>query len=825
MLSNRQRTIQVTLMSTLAHDVRSARRLLTKNPMFTAIAVLTLGLGIGLNTAVFSAIEALLLRPLPGVRAPEELVQLYRSWPGIEYASWGPLNMYDVRDRTREVFDDLALWNITPVNIAADGKTQRVFGTMVSSNFFNVLGATAARGRTFVPAEDANIGGNPIVVLSHAMWQGTFGGDPQIIGRRLILNGAPFEVVGVMPAGFSGPLPVISPALWVPLTQVAQVDPKNRNALTSRDNNFMQVIGRLKPGITPEVASNRLKAVVTQLATDMKDEYEGSGIVMVRQNDAGLHPSMRGAQVGLSAVVMAVVVMLLLIACVNVANLFLARARDRWREMAVRLSLGARRSVLIRQLLIESVLFAAVAGGVGVVIAWWAMSMLNRIQLPIDIAFSPNLELSIPVLLFTLGVTLVTGVLFGLAPALQATRPALIPALKGEAPAGDSRSRASRTLVVAQMALSMVLLICAGLFLRNLRSATAVDKGFSGGNVLLADVQPDLQGYSRGKADQFYRTLVERLRATPGVEAVSYSENMPLALGNSQTGVQIPGYTPAKDEQMSIDYDVVSPDYFTSMGIQVLKGRGFTTRDDSAAPHVVIVNERFVERFWPGQDAVGKTLRARGAEHTVIGVVPTGKYRSLGEAPLAYAYYSKLQDASLGATLQVRTKGDPRSLIPILRNEVAALDPNLPLPNVRTLNDHLGLALMPARLAGGALGVFGILGLVLASVGIYGVMAYSVAQRTREIGIRMAIGAARGEVVGLIMKQGLLLVGIGGGVGLVLSVGAAQLIRSLLYGGSALDPVTFLGVPLILMAVAALAIWVPARRAAGVDPVRAIRTD
>lgn len=812
-------------MSTFLHDIRSARRLLTKNPGFTLIAVLTLGLGIGLNTAVFSAIDALLLRSLPGVRAPERLVQAYRSWPGIEFGSWGPLNMHDVRDRTRDVFQDMALWGFTPINLASDGKTQRVFGNMVSANFFNVLGATAARGRTFVAAEDQNPGANPVVVVSHEAWQGMFGGDPQIIGRTLTLNGAPYEVIGVMPANFRGPLPVIAPAMWVPLTQIAQIDPNNRTALTSRDNNFMQVIARLKDGVTLEQASARMTAVHAQLASDMPDEYRIGGFALVAQDEAGIHPMMRNAQVGLSAVVMAVVVMLLLIACVNVANLFLARARDRWREMAVRLSLGARRPVIIRQLLTESLLFALVAGLVGVAIAAWAMSLLNRIQLPFDVSFSPNLQLSVPVLVFTLIATVVTGVLFGLAPALQATRPALIPALKGEAPAGDSRSRASRTLVVVQMALSMVLLVSAGLFLRNLRAATEVDKGFTGGNVLMADLQPDLQGYSRERSRHFYNTLVERIRQAPGVEAVSYNENLPLGLSNSQTGVEIPGYSPAPDEQMSIDYDVVSPEYFTAMGIQVVRGRGFAVTDDSAAPRAMVVNERFVERFWPGQDAVGKTLRARGAEHTVIGVVPTGKYRSLGEAPLAYAYYAKAQSRRQDATLQIRTRGDPILLVPVLRSEVAALDPALPLSNVRTLNTHLGLTLLPARLAGGALAVFGLLGLLLASVGIYGVMSYSVAQRTREIGIRMAIGAARGEVIRLILRQGLTMVGIGAGIGLALSFGASQLIRSLLYGGNALDPVTFIGVPALLTAVAALAIFVPARRAAGVDPVRAIRTE
>ena len=812
-------------MSPLRHDLRSARRLLLKNPGFTLIAILTLGLGIGLNTAVFSVIDALLLRPLPGVRATNELVQLYRKWPGIEYGSWGPLNMSDVRDRTHDVFTDMAVWNFTALNIAADGQTQRVFATMASANFFTVLGATATRGRTFVPAEDQNPGANPVVVLSHASWQGMFGADPSIIGRSITINGSPYEVVGVMPANFRGPLPVVSPAMWVPLSQIAQIDPPNRTALTARDNNFMQVIARLQPGVSVEQAAARLVTVQQQLAADRPDDYRNAAFAVVAQDDAGIHPSMRGAQVGLSAVVMAVVVMLLLIACVNVANLFLARARDRWREMAVRLSLGARRSVIIRQLLTESLLFAAVAGVVGVGIASWAMSLLNRIELPLDVGFSANLQLSVPVLTFTLLATLITGVLFGLAPALQATRPALIPALKGENPSGDSRSRASRSLVVVQMALSMLLLVCAGLFLRNLRAATAVDKGFDGGSVLLADLQPGLQGYTRARSDQFYRTLFERLKQSPDVQLVSLNQNLPLGLSNSQSGVTVPGYTPAPDEQMSIDYDVVSPEIFASMGIRVARGRAFAVSDDSTTQRVMVVNQRFVDRFWPGLDGIGKTVRARGQDHIVIGVVPTGKYRSLGEAPLAYAYYASAQSGGLDATLQIRTTGDPRRLIPMLRAEVAALDQNLPVANIRTLDDHLGIALMPARLTGGALGVFGLLGLILASVGIYGVMSYSVAQRTREIGIRMAIGAPRGDVVRLIMRQGLILVGAGAAIGLALALGASRLIQSMLYGGNALDPVTFVGVPLILGLVAALAIWVPARRAASVDPVRAIRSE
>ena len=812
-------------MSTLRHDLRSARRLLTRNPVFTGIAVLTLALGIGLNTAVFSVIEALLLRPMPGVRAPQGLVHIYRSWPGIEFASSSPPNLRDLQERGKDVFQDVASWTYVPLSISAEGKSQRLFGEMVSANYFSVLGATAARGRLFVADEDRNPGTHPVVVLSHATWQGMFGGDPQIIGRSIVLNGSPWEVVGVASPDLRSPIQIIAPAMWVPLMQIDQISPQNAGRLTSRDNNFMNLIARLRTSVTVEQARLRMAAIHKGLLADFPEDFRGSDWRLVPPSQAGIHPSMRSAQLGLSSVVMAVVVMLLLIACVNVANLFLARARDRWREMAVRLSLGAQRRTLIRQLLIESLVFALVAGAAGLLIAAWCMSLLNRIQLPMDVSISANLQLSAPVLAFTLLATLVTAMLFGIAPALQATRPSLIPTLKGEAPAGDSRSRASRILVVAQMALSLLLLVCAGLFLRNLRAATTVDKGFEAGNLMLADFDLSIQGYSEGRARTFYRQMLARLGQIPDVVAVSLSATMPLGLSNNDSGVEIAGYVPSKDEQMSIELNGVSPDYFRTMGIPVVRGRAFTAADDSTSQKVLVVNQRFAERFWPGKEAVGKVVHTRGADRVVVGVVPTGKYRSLGEEPLAFMFFPAEQVFDASAVLELRTRGDPTAIIPVLRSELAAMDPNVPMSNIRTIDSHLGIALMPARLAGGALAVFGVLGLILASVGIYGVMSYSVAQRTREIGIRMAIGAPRGQVVRMIMKQGLWLVAIGSAIGLVASLGAAQLLRGLLYGTNALDPITFIGVPLVLSAVAALAVWVPARRAASVDPVRAIKSE
>ncbi len=812
-------------MSTLLADLRFAIRLLLKKPLFTALAVTTLAIGIGLNTAVFSAVDALLTRPLPGTEKPDQLVQLYRTQPGMAYGSNSIPHWRDVRERTTDIFSDVALWNFATLSLSNAGKAEFAQGQLVSANYFATLGVTPLMGRVFSQEEEVGELAHPVVVLSYDAWQRRFGGAPDVIGKTLILNGATHTVIGVAQRAFQGALPIITPELWIPLTQIAVANPEGALSKDNRGWNSYNVIARLAPGVTATQASERLNALSAALLAELPDAYQDRGIALVKQSDAGIHPMLRSAQVGLTTVVMAVVVMLLLIACVNVANLFLARAQDRWREMAVRLSLGARRRVLIRQLLTESVVFALVSGIVGVFIAWWAISLANNIRLPVSFNFSPDLRLSVPVLLFTLAVTLGTSLVFGVAPALQATRPALIPALKGEAPAGGTRSRLSNVLVVAQMALSLVLLVCAGLFLRNLRSATDINKGFDESGIVLGVVDPSLQGYSRARSEEFYRRLFERLRTLPGVQHVAAIADAPLGLSNSDRGVTIPGYEPAPNEGMSVLYNSVIPGYFETMGIPLRSGRDFTATDDSTAARVAVVNERFVERFWPDGNPVGRTFRAGGRDHTIIGVVPTGKYRRLGEPAEAYMYFAQSQQWRGSMTLVVKATGEPSLLMPRIRAEVAALDPDMPLADLQTMTSHLGLTLLPARLTGTVLGIFGILGLLLAAVGMYGVMSYSVAQRTREIGIRMAIGAARGEVIGMVMRQGLLLVLIGGAIGLAAAFGAAQLIRGQLYGASGLDPLTFFAVPLVLLSVAALATWLPARRAADTDPVLAMRAE
>jgi predicted permease len=809
----------------LWRDVRYAARQLARNRLFSAVAILTLALGIGLNTAVFSAVHGLLFRPLPGVVEPDRLVQVYRSHPAIGYGSNSIPHFHDVRERSGDVFAGVAAWRFVPVHVSADGRTERVMGQIVSAEFFEVLGAPLALGRGFLPEDDVAPGAHPVAVLGNGAWRTMFGGDPAVVGRTVVLNGRSYEIVGVAGAGFRGPIAVIEPTLWVPLMQLDHFMPGTLDRFEDRGNSFLLSFARLQPGVTVEQARARMQALVAELREEFPGSYDEQGIHLVPQAEAGINPQWRGAQRALSAVMMAVVAVLLLIACVNVANLMLARARQRSREMAVRLSLGASRAQLVRQLLTESLLLALVSGAASLLLARLVIGVLNDVRVPFEFPLSLDLQLSAPVLVFTFALSVLTGLVFGLVPALQATSPALVPALKGESMPGGSRSRATRTLVVAQMALSLVLLIAAGLFVRSLATAVQIEKGFDETNLLIAAVDPGLQGYDRPRAEAFYATLADRLRAHPAVHSVGYAEMVPLGIGDQQRGVAIPGHVPATGENMSFDYNIVTPGYFETMGISPLRGRVFTDRDDANGARVLVINERFADRFWPGTDPIGRTVVVTGQEHTVIGVVPTGRYRSLGEAPLPYYYLPQAQWWNWAMIVHVRTAGDPAAFAPTLRGEVRALDPDLPLADVRTMTESLGFVLLPARLAGIVLAAFGLLGLLLAALGMYGVMAYTVAQRTREIGIRMAVGAAHAQVIGALMRQGLALVAIGAGLGLVGGWGVWHLVRGMLHGATAPDVVTFTGVPLLLVAVAALAIWIPARRAALVDPVVALRTE
>ncbi len=813
-------------MTEMLQDLKYGFRMLLKNPGFTFAAVTTLALGIGLNAATFSTVYGLLYRPLGGAESPDELVQMYREWPDIPFGSNSLPHYIDLRDRTGDAFESVTAWQFAQIGLTVDGESERLMGMLVGANFFQTYGATPAVGRFFIPGvESEGIGAHPVAVLGYGYWQSRFGGDPSVVGRTVIANGHPFEVVGVSSAEFRGPVSFAEPPIYVPFTMQLEIAPGS-NWWETRGSNMLTVVGRLRDGVEIAMAQQVVDATVAQLAEQYPEDYEDQlGTRLVAQADAGIHPSLRGAQMGMSGVIMGVVVLLLLIACVNVANLFLARARDRRREMGVRLSIGASRERIIRQLLTESLLFALISGGAGVLLAMFATRALSVFKPPVDGPWAFDVGLDPSVLLFTLLITVSTGILFGLAPALQAARPDTLAAIKGESDGGGRRSRTSNVLVVGQMALSLVLLISSGLFLRGLQGAMQIDPGFDDpARLMLLSTDPALQGYDEVRSREFQDRLLERVRAIPEVSAAGLTDAMPLGFNSQDRGVSVPGYEFGENERSSFRFATITEGHLEAMGVALLEGRAFRETDDANGPGVIIVNRKLADRFWPGEPALGRTIRAAGRDREVIGVVETGKYSSLNEAPTDFMYLPQRDDFRSSMSLTARTT-NPQVTLGAIRGIVRELDPNMPMFDVRSMEDHMGVALLPARIGGWVLGIFGILGLLLAAVGIYGVMAYSVAQRTRELGVRVALGADRASVVKLVLGEGMKLAMIGMALGLLGALGAGQLVKGFIYNVSPFDPVALVGVPLTLAVVAGLAVWIPARRAAGVDPIRALKAE
>ncbi|MEM6792908.1 MAG: ABC transporter permease [Acidobacteriota bacterium] len=814
-------------MDRILHDVRHSLRMLAKSPLLTVTAIGTLALGIGLNSATFSVIHGLLLRPLGGVESPEELIQVYRKRPGLDYGASSIPHYQDIRDRGGEVFESTAAWTSAPVSLSAEGQSERLMGVLASANLFTTLGVRPEIGRGFMPeAEAQRPGAHPVAVLGHSFWRSRFGSDPAVLGQTLILNGTPFEVVGVAPPDFKGPMPAIDVPIYVPIMMQAQIMP-GKNLLESRDESPLVVIARLRSDRTLEQARIAMDRVLVQLEEEFPEAYRGQlGATLITLTEAGLHPSFRGAALGMSTVMMAVVLLLLLIACVNVANLFLARARERRQEMGIRISLGASGRALVQQLLTESLIFSLLAGAAGVALAFAVTGLLTRFELPVDGSVAFDFRIDTTVLVFTLAVSVAAGLAFGMAPALQATRTDFLGARQSGSGQRGGRLRPSRALIVLQMALSLILLVSSGLFLRALQAATEIDPGIDAPrNVIMASMDPGLQGYEEAQARQFFDRLLERLAARSDVTFAGLTNSVPLGFHLISQEVEVPGYEFAEGERSSVYYAAVTEGILESLGIDLEEGRTFLRSDDSEAQPVAVINRRFAERFWPNGTALGQTVRTAGADRRIVGIVETAKYRSLGEPPTEYLYLPQRELFQSAMTLLVRTEADPRTVLAGVRETVHSLDPDLPLYEVRTMEEHMGIALLPARLGGVVLGLFGLLGLLLTAVGIYGVFAYSVVQRRRELGIRVALGAGRSRVEGLVLKEGLRLAATGLAIGLAGAAGAAQLLRGMLYSIRPIDPAVFATVSLILMALAALAVYLPARRASRMDPIRALAED
>ncbi|HEV8132145.1 MAG TPA: ABC transporter permease [Acidobacteriota bacterium] len=816
-------------METLLQDLRFGLRMLLKNPGFTAAAMLSLGLGIGVNTTIFTFVNALLLRP-PSVEAPGDLLEVW-NWnrkAGSSIEAYLPLSYPDYlyyRNQNRSLAGLLAYdGDSSSVNWNMGGEAAMIRGQLVSGNFFSVLGVKAALGRTFLPEEDRTPGTHPVVILSHRFWSERLASDPNVVGKALTLNGHSFTVVGVTPADFSGMVAGLVPDFWAPMMTAQQITHRP-DQLTTRNSYWLLVVGRRKPGVTASQAGADLTLVARQLEKTYPDTDKVIDVAVF--SAASVPGPFRGYVAAFTGLFMAVVGLVLLIACANAANVLLAKALSRSREMAVRAAMGARRARLVRQMLTESVLLGLFSGGIGVMLALWTAPALLKLKPP-TVPIRLDVPMDWRVLGFTFLVSLLAGMIFGLAPALQSSKHDLVTALKDEVYGSYRKSRLRSLLVVAQVALCLVLLIAAGLCLKSFLRAQSIDPGFEIRNRLAVTFDLRTLAYSEQQGRQFYERLLERVRALPSVESAALADYLPLGTASRGTSVSIEGHTPPPGQEgIPINTFDVGPDYFRAMGTPVLRGREFGRKDDASAPRVVIINEAIASRFWRGRDPVGLRLKAGAPggwqNYEIIGVVKTGKYRTLSENPRPFAYFSLLQRYHSKQTLIAHTADDPRSVMAAVQREVRSLDPNLAIVEMVTLQQHMAFALFTAQVTGTLLSALGLLATVLAMLGLYGVIAYSVSQRTREIGVRMALGAGQRDVMKLVVGQGAMLALIGVGIGLAAAFALTRFLSSLLYGVRATDPLTFTVVSVLFLAVAIFASYLPARRAANVDPMVALR--
>jgi predicted permease len=812
-------------MSTLWQDLRYGARMLLKKPGFTLIAIVTLALGIGANTAIFSVVNGALLRPLQ-VKEPDRLVGLYRKIPqDPNYNRFSYPNYVDVRDRN-QVFEGLAAYYFAPFNLSGASQTERVFGKVVSGNYFSVLGVEMGLGRGFLPEEDRIPDAHPVVVISHGLWQRRFGGDPSMVGKTITINGFGFTVIGIAPQQFQGAELGMIPDVFVPMMMQSRAMP-GRNWLEDRGIGWLRVVGRLKPDVGERQAQAEMHTLAAQIRSEHPKVNESFGIAVIA--DFGIHPQFRDTARQFLLIIMAVVGLVLLIACANVANLLLARGAERQHEIGLRLALGAKRGRLIRQLLTESLLLALLGGAAALLITPWIIGALSvAIQQASPLPSPVEFQLDRRVLAFTMILAVLTGVIFGLAPAISAVRTDLLKIIKGDASGrASSRTRLRSIFVCTQVALSLVLLIAAGLFIRSLQQAQRIDVGFETEHQLLMSFDLGLQGYSRERGKGFLQQLEQRVAGLPGVQSVTFASILPVGLGSDQDrGIVIDGYKPPSGlDSVVINFNIVGSNYFPTMGIPILQGRDFGAQDNEKSPPVAIINEAAARRFFPNQTAVGKRLRygSNGPEVEVIGIARDSKYITLGEETTPYLYSPMSQIYLSSVVMQVRTTGDPWSLVGAAQREVQALDRDLPLFSVKTMSQHLQGALLAPRLAATLLGVFGGVALLLAAVGIYGVVSFAVSQRTHEIGIRMALGARHGDIAWLVLRRGMLPVWIGMLIGASAALAVTRLLVSFLYGVSATDPATFAAVASLLGIVALLAAYLPARRATKVDPMVALR--
>jgi len=814
------------LLDSLWQDVRLGLRALRMRPGFTAVALVSLALGIGANTAVFTMVNEAFLRPLP-VRAPEELVSLENAASHQMFPAFSYPNYEDFRDRS-DAFSGLIAYRFAPLSVSHDGVAERMWGYLVSGNYFEVLGLEPSLGRLLSPEDDLLPGGHPVVVLSHRSWLSRFGGAREILGEDVLVNGRSYTVVGVAAPGFDGTEIVVAPEVFIPIAMQAAID-RGRDWLDDRGAEGIYVQGRLRPGVGLELAQASLDAVALELEREYPRVNEGKRVSL---SAAGLMSGrMRSGFLGFTGFLMGVVAFALLLSCTNLANLLLARAAERRREIGMSLALGAGRLRLVRRLLTECVVLALGGGVLGFFLAFWLVRLVAAFRPPVDFPLAFDLNMDLRVLLFTLLVSLAAGVLFGLLPALRVTSVGPRAALHDEL-SGQKARRWSKGggLVVFQVALSLVLLVGSGLMVRGLSRAQTIELGFDPERAVEVSFDLGLQGYEKARGQELQKEILESLRALPGVVAAGISDFVPVDLHFSRTRLFIEGEpVPQRlDEAPIAFFSRISPGYLSAMTTRVVAGRDFTDTDDEAARPVALVSEALARRFWPGEDPIGKRLSLRApdaARVEVIGVAADSKYAGLNEQPQPFVYLPIRQSYSGTTTVIVRGGSDPGRLLPSIRAEIQRIDPAIAVFAARVLADRLALPLFPARIAATLLGAFAVLSLSLAAIGIYGVMSQMVSRRRREMGIRVALGARREDVLKLAMAAGMAPSFLGVFVGAIAAMVLSRRMTSLLFGVSPKDPWTFAATAGLLLLVAALSCFLPSLRAATAAPMVSLRTE
>ena len=817
----------------MVQDLRYALRLLARNPLFALTAIVSLAIGIGANTTIFTIANALLLRPPSGAADPARLVDIGRTQDGRGFDNGSYPNYLDLRTRNT-VFEGVYAYRFgaEPLSLGSPDGAEPIFGNMVTLNYFAILGTRPRIGRLFAATDDEHPGAAPVVVLSYAFWKRRFNSDPSMVGRALTLNGRPFTVVGVAPEGFHG-TSVLTGDVWVPMTMVGELSPRlSESILRSRLSAWLLMGARLKRGVTLPQAQAEVATLGQQLEREFPLDNRGRGL---RVDALSPVPGNSAPVVAFMAVLAGIVTLVLAIACANVAGVLLARAASRRRELAVRVAIGAGRLRLVRQLLIESMVLFLIGGAAGFALAHamtsLMVSLLPALPVPIDL----SLPLDARAVVFTISVSLVAAVLTGLAPAIDASRSAVIGALKDDGTGGRTRQRLRNTFVVGQVAFSIVLVVAASLFGRALQRASHIDPGFDVNGIELAGLDLSLAGYAEQNGRVFASTLIQRVLGLPGVESAALAAMVPLGGGGlGLGGLTVPGVAPPNGRRfLSADWNVVTPGYFAAMKMRLLSGRDFTDADGETAPAVAIVNATAVRQWWGGRDPVGKTLLQEAGTRanpdatrqlTVIAVAADANYRTLGEDPRPFVYVPIAQQYLPRVTIMARANHGQR-LAGDLRRLIAALDPNLPIVSTQTFAEYAAVGLVPQRVAASVAGSLGLVGLLLAAFGIYGVTASVVASRRREIGVRMALGATAADIGRIVLRHGAALAAIGLAIGFGLAAAASRVIASFLLGVSPGDVVSFAWAGALFAAATLAACFVPARRAARLDPVDALRHD